>query len=133
MDNPIQITCRHADLTDGIREAVNKKFKKLGKYFSGITRIHVILDISHVDRRKPKVDRPKVHKAEAVISLPSKPDLVVHKTSDDLYSSIDLLVDTLDRQLVKINKRMKDRSAHHTTPLPHDESYTQTHHPSPKG
>lgn len=107
----IQITGRNIELTDAIRDTVNEKFKKLQKHFSHITHIHVTLRVNKVDR-SPKGESGDVRKlqsAKALIQLPSQPDIVAEKSTDNLYSSIDLLVDILDHKLVEANRMMKSK------------------------
>lgn len=109
----IQITGRNIKLTDAIRDMVNEKFNKLEKHFSHITHIHVTLKVSKVDRSKPKGDKRELRKlqtAKALILLPSKHEIVAEESTEDLYSSIDRLVDTLDRQLVETNRMMKSKN-----------------------
>ncbi len=106
----IQITGRNIELTDAIRGMVNEKFKKLERHFNHITHIHVTLKVNKVDRSKPKGDIRKLQSAKALILLPSKHEIVAEESTDDLYSSIDLLVDSLDRQLKDTNQKMKTKS-----------------------
>lgn len=108
MDHNIQITCRHLKLSDAIRGYVYDNFKKLERHFQNITHIHVTLSVFKVDRRKPKVTRSKVHTAKGLILLPNKHEIIVERASDNLYTSIDLLVGVLDEQLIEINRMMKE-------------------------
>jgi len=116
---PIQITGRHLKITDALRNDVHTKLRKLEKHFPHITRIHITLSTLNVDRRKPKVTRPKIHTAKGLISLPNKPEIVAEKTTDNLYTSIDLLIDVLDEQLKKANGMMKQRRDKITAELRH--------------
>lgn len=120
MDHPIQITARNSlTLTPAIRLAVEEKFKKLEKHFNNINHIHVFLSVAKVDRTKPKVDKRRLHTAKALLLLPDKHEIVVEQTKDDLYTSIDVLVDVLDRQLVKTKDIMKNRKSKLTSELRH--------------
>lgn len=106
----IQITGRNIKLTDAIRDMVNDKFEKLEKHFNHIMHIHVTLKVNKVDRSKPKGDQRKLQSAKALILLPSKHEIIAEESTDDLYSSIDLLVNTLDRQLIETNRMMKSKN-----------------------
>jgi putative sigma-54 modulation protein len=109
----IQITGRNIELTDAIRDMVNKKFEKLSKHFNHITHIHVTLKVNNVDRSKPKGDKRELKKlqtAKALILLPSKHEIVAEESTTDLYDSIDRLVSTLDRQLIETNRMMKSKN-----------------------
>lgn len=105
----IQITGRNIKLTDAIRDMVNEKFEKLKRHFSHITHIHVTLKVNKVDRSKPKGNSRKLQTAKALVLLPSKHEIIAEESTDDLYSSIDLLIDTLDRQLKETNREMKEK------------------------
>src|SRR5579872_402494 len=99
----IQITGRNIKLTDTIRNMVNEKFEKLKRHFNHITHIHVTLKVNKVDRNKPKdgiKQLKKLQTAKALILLPDKHEIIAEESTDDLYNSIDVLVDTLDRQLI---------------------------------
>jgi len=96
----IQITGRHIDVTDAIRNHVNDKFSKLERHFDHITQVHVILDIVK-----------ETHIAEAKINLAGA-DLFAESKMHDLYAALDTLVDKLDRQVVKHKEKIKD---HHAT------------------
>jgi putative sigma-54 modulation protein len=105
MDHPIQITARNSlEITPAIRNAVLEKFEKLEHHFNNITHIHVFLSVAKVDRSKPKVNKRKLHTAKALLLLPDKHEIVVEETKDDLYTSIDVLVDVLDRQLINTGR-----------------------------
>ncbi len=91
----IQITGRHLDITDAIRTFVEKKFAKLEKHFDHITRLQVILAVEKGE-----------HKAEASLQVPGS-DLFAHSNAPNLYTAIDLLMEKVDRQLVKFKEKLK--------------------------
>lgn len=89
----IQITCHNTEATEALRDVTNQKFAKLYKIVSSITSIHVIF----------KVDK-NTHSAEATISVPGK-QIVAHSDSENMYKTIDLLVDKLSRQLTSYKEK----------------------------
>ena len=97
---PIQITALHdLELTDGIKTHVNSKFNKLEKHFSQIMDAHVTLS----------VDKKFLQTAKANLSLAAGGKVIASHTSDDLYASIDLLIDKLDEQIRAHKEKLKDR------------------------
>lgn len=109
MDNPIQITYRHGEITEALRNAVTNNFQKLERHFPNITHIHVTLSVSAVDRSKPKVDKRKFQKAKALVLLPGGHEIIAEESSDNMYTSIDVLSKTVDHRLVEIKKKMQSR------------------------
>ena len=86
---PIQISGHKIEITEVLREFVNKKFSSIQKHSTNITSIHVIL----------KVDK-LAQFAEANIHIPGA-EINAHADSDDMYKTIDILVDKVVRQLDK--------------------------------
>jgi putative sigma-54 modulation protein len=96
----IQITGRKVEVTDAMKSFVEDKFGKLSRHFDHIGQVHVILDI----------DRGR-HVAEAKMHIPGpNGDLFAETEADNMYAAIDLLLDKLDRQILKHKEKMK---SHH--------------------
>ncbi|MBS4762179.1 ribosome-associated translation inhibitor RaiA [Carnobacteriaceae bacterium zg-ZUI252] len=91
------------EVTQAIREYCEKKLTRLERYFT-----HVPSVISHVNL---KVYPDKTAKVEVTIPLPFLV-LRAEETSPDLYGSIDLVIDKLERQIrrykTKIQKKSRD-------------------------
>lgn len=90
----IDITGHHVDLSDALRDYVNDKFSRLERHFDKVIDVHVILTVEKLNQ-----------KAEATIHM-SGNDVHAEATSDDMYASIDGLVDKLDRQIVKHKEKI---------------------------
>lgn len=96
----IQITAREGlDLTNGLTQHVNDKFKRLERHFSHIMDIHVTLS----------VDKKFQQKAKALIHLAGGGDVIADCTSIDMYASIDMLVDKVDKQIKKHKEKLQNR------------------------
>ena len=93
----ITMSGHHVEITAALREYINSKLSKLARHFDQITTAQVTLSI---EKLKQKVEA-SIHVAGA--------DLFAQAESDDMYTSIDALVDKLDRQLVKHKEK---RHAH---------------------
>lgn len=91
----IEITGRHVEVTDSMREYAEKRLGKLTEEFPRLDKIHVILDIQKF-----------THTAEVVVHARRH---IVHEAkeaSENMYASIDLVVDKIEKQLRKsIDKR----------------------------
>ena len=91
----INITGHHVELTPALRDYVNNKMQKIQRHFANITNIHVTLS----------VDKKFQQKAEAKINL-AKAEIIAESESENMYAAIDLLIDKLDRQVVKHKEKM---------------------------
>lgn len=102
---PFQYNVRgeNIEVTEAIRDYAEKKVGKLLKYFpeSTVATAHVNL----------KVYSDKTAKVEVTIPLPNL-TLRAEETSQELYGSIDLVTDKLERQIRKyktrINRKHRD-------------------------
>ncbi len=93
----INLTGHHVELTDSLRDYVNTKFAKLERHFDHINNVHVVLTVEKINQ-----------KAEATVHM-SGSEIFASSVHDDMYASIDTLVDKLDRQVLKY----KGKIAHH--------------------
>lgn len=87
--SPIQLTGHRIEITQVLRDFIEKKFKRLEKHADRITSIHVILDVNKL-----------LQKAEAKIHIPGS-EVYASAESEDMYKTIDALVDKVVRQLDK--------------------------------
>ena len=90
----ITITGRNIELTPGIKEAVEEKLSKLEKYFKPDTDVNVTLSVEK--------DRQKIE-----VTIPTKGHTIrAEEVSNDMYVSIDLVEETLERQLIKYRTKI---------------------------
>ncbi|MDX1454225.1 MAG: ribosome-associated translation inhibitor RaiA [Gammaproteobacteria bacterium] len=92
----VNITGHHVDVTDALRSYVDTKLEKLERHFDHIVDVHVILTVEK-----------QQHKAEASLHLKGH-HLYAECIQDDMYASIDGLIDKMDRQVVKQKEKFKD-------------------------
>jgi putative sigma-54 modulation protein len=85
----INISGHHVEVTPPLREYVLNKLDRLQRHFDQITNTEVTLIVEKL-----------VQKAEARVHV-SGADLFANAESEDMYAAIDMLVDKLDRQLIK--------------------------------
>ena len=90
----ITITGRNIELTPGIKEAVEDKLSKLEKYFKPDTDVLVTLSVEK--------DRQKIE-----VTIPTKGHTIrAEEVSNDMYVSIDLVEETIERQLIKYRTKI---------------------------
>ncbi|GHB67121.1 ribosomal subunit interface protein [Psychrosphaera saromensis] len=90
----INLTCRHIETTDSLREYVDSKFSKLERHFDHINNVHVILDVEKL-----------AQKAEATLHV-NGGELFATSEHNDMYAAIDSLIDKLDRQVIKHKEKL---------------------------
>ncbi|MBT6250795.1 MAG: ribosome-associated translation inhibitor RaiA [Nitrosomonadales bacterium] len=92
----INITGHHLEITNGINDHIHNKIKKIKGHADYILEVKVILSVDNI-----------THNAEANIHLP-KTTLHAKCSSNDMYKSIDLLINKLDKQIIKHKEKMTD-------------------------
>jgi len=97
----LKISGRHLDVTPALREYVSAKLERSLKRFDQVIDASVMLS---VDSHHGKDKRQKV---EISLHLKGK-DLFVESADSDLYAAIDLMIDRLDRQIVRYKDRAQD-------------------------
>ncbi|MCW8925578.1 MAG: ribosome-associated translation inhibitor RaiA [Xanthomonadales bacterium] len=93
----ININGHHVDVTPALRAYVTEKMQKLERHFDKVNSINVILNVEKLQ-----------HQAEATVIAAGR-TIFAAETAKDMYASIDMLVDKLDRQV----RRYKDRITDH--------------------
>lgn len=85
----IQITGQGLEMTDAIRSYTEKKLKRIATIADKINHVHVTFHLEKVNQI-----------AEANITVPGA-QIHAEASSENIYESIDKLVDKLSRQLKK--------------------------------
>lgn len=89
----------HLEITEALREYVKRKLSRIEKYFDQTdgTVCNVLMSVTRGE-----------HKVEVTIPLP-KLILRAEESSEDMYASIDLVVEKLERQIRKYKTRVNRR------------------------
>lgn len=108
------------EVTDAIREYVEAKVGKVEKYFTDVPEAN-----AHVNL---KMYSDKTAKVEVTIPLPNVV-LRAEETSPDMYGSVDLVSDKLERQIRKYKTKVNRRQRRQTVeaPEPVDPDLLDTH------
>ena len=90
----ITISGRNIELTEGLKAAVEDKLNKLEKYFTPDTEVNVTLS---VEKERQKVE----------VTIPMKGSYIrSEQVSSDMYVSIDLVEEVIERQLKKYRTKL---------------------------
>ena len=88
---------RNMEVTEGLREYIEKKFSKLDHYFSSDTEVNVTLS---KQRGEEKVE----------VTIPLRGTTIhAEESTNDMYQTIDILKDVVERQLRRNRKKIIDR------------------------
>lgn len=90
----IVISGKNIDVTTGLRSAIENKLGKLEKYFTADTEVIVTLS---VEKERQKIE----------VTIPVKGSIIrSEQTSNDMYVSIDLVEEIIERQLKKYKNKL---------------------------
>ena len=91
------ITGRNFNITPALREAVEEKIGKLDRYFNPNTEVIVTLS---VQKDKQNIE----------VTIPVKGSIIrAEESSNDMYVSIDLVEEVIERQLKKYKNNLIDK------------------------
>ena len=91
------ISGKNIEITDGLRNAVEEKLGKLERYFTPDTKIIATLSVEK--------DRQKIE-----VTIPVKGSIIrSEQVSNDMYVSIDLVEEVIERQLRRYKKKLIDK------------------------
>ncbi len=90
-------TARRFEVTPEIREHARRRLEKLQRYFDRIDEVHVVL-------------ATEKYRQIAEVALRARgTEIISREESDDMLTSIDRVVDRLERQVKRISARRKER------------------------
>ena len=88
------ISGKNIDITEGLRAAVEEKIGKLERYFNDSTEVHVTLS---TEKNRQKIE----------VTVPMKGTIIrAEETSTDMYVSIDLVEEIIERQLRRYKTKL---------------------------
>ena len=99
----ILVNARHMDVTDAIREFVEKKVARLPRFYDNVQQIQVQLS-READQNV----------AEMIVTAKRRNTFVATHRDPDLYASVDHCLQKISEQLRRHKDRVRDRKA---TPL----------------
>lgn len=92
------ISGKNIDVTEGLKSAVTEKLGKLERYFTPDTDVIVTLSVEK--------DRQKIE-----VTIPVKGNVIrSEQVSNDMYVSIDLVEEVIERQLRRYRKKLIDKN-----------------------
>ena len=99
----LSTTFRHMEASQAVREYAEEKLDKIRKYFHRhLLGAHAVFS----------VERNHNHTAEFNLTLPNGLGVQARETTEDMYSSIDLAIARIERQVRKWKDKIRDHKPH---------------------
>ncbi|XLM19958.1 ribosome-associated translation inhibitor RaiA, partial [Chromobacterium piscinae] len=95
----LKVTGLHLEVTPSLREYIENKLERITRHVDNVIDISVTLSVDKL-----------VQKAEVNVHLSGK-DIHIEASEADLYAAIDLLMDKLDRQVLKHKEKLTEHRA----------------------
>ena len=95
----ITFNFKNFEPSDHLRDYAKKRFEKLGKYTSSTEASEVQVNLA-VEKTRQMAD---------VIFQADNMHISAHETSEDMYSTIDMILDKIEAQAKKFREKQKDR------------------------
>lgn len=96
-DIAVEVKARHGQVSDRMQDHAFKKVARLARYNDRVTRIEIIADHPH--------EGPEV---EILVHMRRGAPLVAREQGESFASTVDLLVEKMERQLKKQKEKLKD-------------------------
>lgn len=91
------ISGKNIEVTEGLKSAIYEKLGRLEKFFVEDTDVHVTFS---VEKERQKIE----------VTIPMKGHIIrAEQSSDDMYVSIDLVVEVIERQVTRYKKKIVDK------------------------
>jgi putative sigma-54 modulation protein len=102
----LNVSGHHVEITPAIRDYVTGKMQRITRHFDLVIDVDVILTVEKLKQ-----------KAEVNVHVSGK-NIYCECDDGNMYAAIDVLVDKLDRQILKHKRKLQD---HTHTALKHQE------------
>lgn len=99
----VQISARHCDVDDPVRERTREQMVRLRRYDSRVSAADVVFK-----------EEKRVRIVEAVLSMDGSDPVVAHGAGEDFRVAVDQVVD----RLARILRRRRGRDRDHQVPRP---------------
>ena len=94
----LSITGHHIDVTPALRDYLRQKLERVTRHFDKVIDVKAFLSVDKL-----------VQKAEVNLHVPGK-EIFAEASHEDLYAAIDLLMDKLDRQVLKFKEKQTNHA-----------------------
>jgi putative sigma-54 modulation protein len=93
----LNVSGHHLDITPALRTYLDSKLERIKRHFDHVIDAHAILSVDKLRQ-----------KAEITLHVRGK-DIHCESEEQDMYAAIDLLIDKLDRQVLRHKTRISEK------------------------
>src|SRR5688572_17675828 len=110
------VTFRHMEPTDALKAYARDRMERVRKYLPDPISCHVVLSTER-----------HTHRIDVSFQLHNGLTIAGHETTENMYSSIDLVIAKIERQVRKYKGRLEERRVrpHSVEPLPWSHSIVE--------
>ena len=101
------VTFRHMDGTDALKHYAKDRLEKIRKYFPDPISIHVVMSTARF-----------LHRVDVNVQLHNGFKLAGSETTENMYSSIDLVSAKIERQVRRYKDKLRTHKVRDFTPVP---------------
>lgn len=101
----LNLTGRQLEITPALGDYARDKLGRITRHFDQVIDLHVVMGVEKHE-----------HHAEATVHASGK-TIHAEATGADMYAALDVLVDKLDRQILKHKERLTDRGRGEARPV----------------
>ncbi|RMH43240.1 MAG: ribosome-associated translation inhibitor RaiA [Deltaproteobacteria bacterium] len=103
------VTFRQMEATDALKDYAKERMQRIKKYFPDPISCHVVMS---TERYK--------HRVDVNLQLHNGLQIAGHEATEDMYSSIDLVVAKIERQVRRYKDKLRDHKPRtDVTPMPY--------------
>jgi len=97
----LEITFRHMDSSEPLKKYIQEKMSGFSKFLHEPIDVHVVLEV-----------QKKIHQLAEVTIRSKNYRFHCVEESENMYAAVDLVVDKIQRQLVKHKEKVKEHKDH---------------------
>lgn len=101
------LTFRHMDATDALKNYTEERLQRITKYFPDPISCSVVLSANRFN-----------HRVDVNLKLHNGFQVAGHETTENMYSSIDLVAAKIERQVRRYKEKLRDHKPRDTKTMP---------------
>jgi len=114
----LSVTFRHMDATDALKTYARDRMERIKKYFPDPISCHVVMS----------TERGFNHRVDVNVQLHNGLQVAGHETTENMYSSIDLVIAKIERQVRRYKGKLNNHQPRHEI-RPVEVEHTVLHQP----
>jgi putative sigma-54 modulation protein len=102
----LSVTFRQMEATEALKEYARERMERIRKYFPDPISVHVVMS----------TERGYKHRVDVTMQLHNGLTVAGHEASDSMFSSIDLVIAKIERQVRRYKDKLRTHKARTTLP-----------------